>query len=152
MRTSPRGRELIELREDRRNEAYLDSRGRPTIGVGHTGPEVYLGLYWTNDQVDTAFEEDVLRFEAAVDASVTVPLNQDQYDALVSFSVNCGEWALRCGDHGGPCSILRALNARDYGGAAAAFRNWCNPPEVTSRRMGEMHQFMGDAFVARWPS
>lgn len=151
MKTSDLGRQLLEEREDRRHSAYQDTRGIWTIGVGHTGPEVCAGLVWSDAQIDAAFAKDLARFEAAVDASVKVPLTQNQFDALVSFSHNCGEWALRTGDHGGPCSILRALNAGDYAAAAAAFNNWCNPPEITSRRMGEKAQFLGTQFVARIP-
>lgn len=149
MKTSLQGIQLLEQRESKRNDVYLDSRGIPTVGVGHTGPDVHMGETWTDEEIEEVFAHDLERFERAVDASVTVPLAQNQFDALVSFSFNCGENALRYGDHGGPCSILRALNAGDYDGAASAFRNWCNPPEITSRRMGEMAQFTGTAFVPR---
>lgn len=149
MEISAQGIDLLTQREDKRNDAYLDSRNIPTIGVGHTGPEVYIGLHWTDEQVEEAFRQDLAKFEAGVNGCVTVPLNQNQFDALVSFSHNAGENALPHGDHGGPCSILRALNAGDYVSAASAFNNWCQPPEITSRRMGEREQFKGTAFEAR---
>jgi lysozyme len=98
MKMSDQGLALLIEREAKRNEAYLDSVGVPTIGVGHTGPEVHLGLVWTDQQVRTAFAHDLERFERAVNAAVTVPLEQFQFDALVSFSFNCGERALA---HGG---------------------------------------------------
>jgi len=148
---TPQGRRLLEEREDRKYVAYRDTRGFWTIGIGHTGPEVHEGLVWTDAQIDEAFERDLAIFEAAVDSAVTVPLTPNQRDALISFSHNCGRYALAYGDHGGPCSILRALNRGDYAGAAAAFNNWCNPPEITSRRMGEKAQFLGTAFVPRIP-
>lgn len=148
-KTSIQGIHLLTLREDRRNTAYLDSQGIPTIGVGHTGPEVHMGLVWSEGQIEAAFATDLARFEAAVNAAVKVPLNQNQFDALVSFSHNCGDQALAHGDHGGPCSILRALNAGDYAGAAAAFDNWHNPPEIATRRNGEREQFKGTRFEAR---
>src|SRR6185503_14715076 len=103
MKTSQRGIYLLTEREDRRSSAYLDSRGIPTIGVGHTGPEVHMGLVWSEGEIEAALAKDLARFEAAVTSAVKVPLNQDQFDALVSFSHNCGEGALVHGDHGGPC-------------------------------------------------
>jgi lysozyme len=149
MNTSQQGLQLLIAREDKRTAAYLDTRGIPTIGIGHTGPEVHMGLVWSEAQIEQAFDSDIAKFEAAVSAAVKVPLNQNQFDALVSFSHNAGQNALAHGDHGGPCSILRSLNAGAYAGAAAAFNNWCNPPEITPRRMGEKAQFMGTQFVAR---
>lgn len=49
---------LIQSDEGRSLDAYLDKKGIPTIGIGHTGPEVHLGLAWTDEQVDAAFAAD----------------------------------------------------------------------------------------------
>jgi lysozyme len=59
MKTSKQGLDLLTEREGVRYKAYLDSKGIPTIGVGHTGPEVRLGLVWTPDEVRIALEKDV---------------------------------------------------------------------------------------------
>lgn len=40
-------------------EAYLDPDGIPTIGDGHTGPEVQLGLVWSQEEADTHFAADL---------------------------------------------------------------------------------------------
>lgn len=149
MQTSTQGLQLLIEREAVRYKAYLDSKGIPTIGIGHTGPEVHLGLVWTDAQVRDTFARDIVRFEHAVTAAVTVPLKPHQFDALVSFSFNCGENALAHGNHGGPSSILRALNLGDYDGAGNAFNNWMADPEVVTRRAGEREQFRGTAFQAR---
>lgn len=150
MRTSGQGIGLLIAREDKRNKAYLDSRGIPTIGIGHTGPEVHLGLVWTDDQIAATFAADLAAFEAAVGDCVKVALLRHQFDALVSFSYNCGKSALsRGGAGGGPSGILRALNAGDYVGAAAAFDNWHLPPEIVSRRNAEREQFKGTSFEPR---
>lgn len=45
-----------------RNEAYPDplTRGAPwTIGVGHTGPEVFEGLVWSDDKVNQVLDADI---------------------------------------------------------------------------------------------
>lgn len=152
MKLSQQGIDLLIEREGSKNRAYQDTKGIWTIGVGHTGPEVYDGLYWTNDQIRAAFAEDIKRFEDSVNDCVTVPLKQHQFDALVSFAFNCGENALpHGGANGGPSSILRALNAGNYAAAGDAFNNWMADAEVRPRRAGEREQFKGNAFVARCP-
>jgi GH24 family phage-related lysozyme (muramidase) len=69
MKTSDQGLTILIDREAKRNKAYLDSVGVPTIGVGHTGPEVHMGLVWTDDEVKAAFAQDIQRFEQAVTES-----------------------------------------------------------------------------------
>lgn len=149
MKTSDQGIDLLIAREGLRTEAYLDSRGIPTIGVGHTGPEVHMGLVWTKEKCREVFVQDLERFEQAVNECVKLPLEQFEFDALVSFSFNCGERALAHGNNGGPSSILKALNAGNLTLAAAAFDNWHSPPEIAARRNGEREQFKGAAFEAR---
>jgi lysozyme len=152
MKLSDDGLNLLIAREGMRKRAYEDTKGVWTIGVGHTGPEVYDGLYWTEDQCRDAFRKDVARFEKAVNDCVKVPLKQYQFDALVSFAFNCGENALpHGGAGGGPSSILAALNAGNYDGAANAFNNWMADPSVVTRRAGEREQFAGRHFQARYP-
>lgn len=151
MKTSDQGLMLLMDREGRRHDAYLDSVGVPTIGIGHTGPEVHMGLHWTDEQIAAAFKKDIERFEKSVNDCVHVTLEQFQFDALVSFSFNCGTNALPHGGNGGPSGILRAVNARDFEMAAKAFDNWHIPPEITSRRNGEREQFKGTAFEPTIP-
>lgn len=144
MKTSAQGLDLLTQREGKRNDAYLDSVGVWTIGVGHTGPEVHSGLHWTDQQVEDALAKDVHRFEDAVNFAVTVPLNQHQFDALVSFSFNVGEQALKTS------TLVKKINAGDAD-AANQFDRWHIPPEIAPRRNGEKHQFIGDRFEARIP-
>lgn len=133
---STKGADLLILREGKRNKAYLDTKGIPTIGVGHTGPEVYLGLVWTDEQVMEAFKKDVQWAEEAVN-TVTQPLAQHQFDALVSFVFNIGAGAWN------RSTIKKLLNAGDFEAAAKQFDRWVIPPEITSRRMSEKAQFKG---------
>ena len=143
--TSDQGRELILEREGKRNDAYLDSVGVWTIGVGHTGPEVHAGLHWTDEQVDDALRADLDRFEDAVNNGVHVIIEQHQFDALVSFAFNVGVGAFTSS------TLLKKINAKEFDEAEAQFDRWHIPPEITSRRNGEKHQFIGDRFEARIP-
>ncbi len=151
MKISQQGLDLLIAREGKRNDAYRDSVGVWTIGVGHTGPEVHEGLHWTDEQIADAFRKDIGRFEKSVNDCVRVTLEQFQFDALVSFAFNCGTEALPHGGNGGPSGILRSVNARDFEMAARAFDNWHIPPEITSRRNGEREQFKGAAFEPTIP-
>src|SRR5258706_10508492 len=115
MKTSDEGLKALEDREGKRRKAYLDTKGIPTVGVGHTGPEVYIGLAWTDQQIEDALRDDVKEAEDCINESVKVPLTQNQFDALVSFVFNIGVTAFK------RSTLLRVLNTGDYKDAAACF-------------------------------
>jgi lysozyme len=137
MKTSEDGKQKLMKREGVRQRAYLDTKGIPTIGVGHTGPEVYMGLVWTMQQVEDAFADDIQWAEDAVNRYVTVPLEQHQFDALVSFVFNIGETQFR------RSTLLKTLNTGDYAEAAICFDMWHKPKEIIGRRDSEREQFRG---------
>jgi lysozyme len=135
MKLSEEGRKALIQREGKRNKAYLDTKGIPTIGIGHTGPEVYMGLAWTDQQIEDAFSDDVQWAEDAVNGYVKIELAQNQFDALVSFVFNIGETAFR------RSTLLKKLNAGDVAGATEQFDVWRIPKEIIGRRMQEKAQF-----------
>jgi lysozyme len=135
MKTSEDGLAKLVVREGKKNKAYKDTKGIWTIGVGHTGPEVTLGLVWGDSQIMDALEKDVKWAEDAVN-TVSSPLTQNQFDALVSFVFNVGATAFA------KSTMKRMLNAGDYNGAGKQFDNWHIPPEITGRRDSEKVQFM----------
>jgi lysozyme len=49
----------LKREESCRLLAYLDTEGVPTIGWGHTGPEVHLGLVWGQEMADQTLELDI---------------------------------------------------------------------------------------------
>lgn len=123
---SARGAALIADHEGKVNQLYNDPVGHCTIGIGHlvhlgncdgSEPEEFKrGL--SDQEVYDLFISDAKRYIDAVNDLVTVPLSQNQFDALVSFTFNLGEGALEG-------STLRSkLNAGDYEGAAAEFGKW----------------------------
>lgn len=141
MQMSPRGLQALIQREGSRLQAYPDTRGIPTIGVGHTGPEVHLGLSWTETQVQEALAKDIAWAEAEVNRCVTVPMTQNQFDALVSFTFNIGKTGF---DHS---SALRDFNA-GVTRAANDLLMWEIPPVLKTRRESERRQFLTPDGVA----
>jgi len=119
---------------------YNGKKDKWTIGFGCTSG-VYEGLVWTRAQADDAFLKELTTFEAAVNRMVTVDLNQNQYDALVSFAYNCGTDALE------KSTLLKKLNKGDYKGAADQFQYWNNVNHkpvkgLTQRRASEATIFL----------
>lgn len=157
MKTSAPGRALIEKFEGLILGAYDDFtdkivksgqrvRGTLTIGYGHTSaagpPKVYVGMRITREQADAILAADLASVEVEVEHLVKVPLNQNQFDALVSFQFNTGSLGKRGN------SLLRALNAKDYPGAARAFLLYNRSKGrvmsgLTRRRKAEKQLFEG---------
>jgi lysozyme len=111
--------DMIKAEESCRTEAYMDDRDVPTIGWGCTGPDIVLGLVWTQEQCDAELATRFATLEAQLSHIVKAPLSSEQYDALTSLVWNIGIGQFTAGPFG--CTILRRLNALDYSGAAAAW-------------------------------
>lgn len=141
------GAELIQSFEKCKLEAYPDpvTRGDPwTIGWGHTGDDVHEGKTITQAEADELFQADLRRFEDAVSRLVKVPLTDNQFGALVSFTFNLGAGALQSS------FLLRCLNVKNYAGAATQFEKWNHGhvngvlreiPGLTARRKAERALF-----------
>lgn len=69
----------------------MQIKGTLTIGYGHTGNDVKKGMKISLKEAEKLFKQDLQIFERAVNKVVKIPLNQNQFDALVSFTFNCGE-------------------------------------------------------------
>lgn len=90
MQLGPKGRALIKSFEKLRYQAYRDQRGVWTIGWGHTGPEVHEFMTCDDAKADLWLAQDVHNAVHAVINSLDVAVNQNQFDALVSFTFNVG--------------------------------------------------------------
>lgn len=88
MKTSKNGIEFIKSHEGFRLKAYTDSVGVWTIGYGHTGG-VKMGDVITEEQAEKFLIEDLETAENEIN-SHNLNLNQNQFDALVSFTFNLG--------------------------------------------------------------
>lgn len=141
--------DLIKKWEGLFLNAYIDPVGIPTIGYGTTrypnGQKVRLG-----ERISERDAEAYLRYECSEKAReisqlIQVPVNQNQFDALVSFSYNVGTGAFQ------GSTLLRKLNQGDYQGAANEFSRWVNGvvngvkqplPGLVSRRADEKQLFL----------
>jgi lysozyme len=137
---SGNGLDLIKRWEGCRTNAYKCPGGVWTIGYGHT-KDVKPGMMISHSKADDLLLEDLKVFESAVRCLVTVSLNQNQFDALVSFTFNVGEGALKSS------TLLRLLNSGNYTAAASQFGKWVYAgkqvlPGLVARREDECQLFM----------
>jgi lysozyme len=142
MTTSDDGRELIEGFEGLHLKTYICPAGRQTIGYGHTGSDVHSGLTITEEQADQLLDNDLHRFEIAVNNLVTVDISQNIFDALISFAFNLGAGNLQ-GSH-----LLMYVNQNNFDAAVKEFPRWDHANGVVvagllRRRNAEAAMFSG---------
>ena len=123
MKISEKGLSMIERFEGCLLKASNKLDGVWTIGYGQTGryygKRVRRGMTTTKAEAHAWLRDHSIKtYEDAVTQAVKVPLNQNQFDALVSFTYNVGVGALK------QSTALRKLNAGDYAGAADALTMW----------------------------
>lgn len=120
LQPSVRARTFVKGFEKLRLNAYLPTpHDVPTIGWGHTGPEVHLGLVWTVAQASAAFDADTAKFAAGLNKQLyRIPTTQGQFDALFSLAYNIGLAELRTS------TLLRLHKAGNYKAAADEFLKW----------------------------
>jgi len=118
MKASEKIKNFIKNQEGLRLNAYLCPARIWTIGYGHTGSDVVKGRVITKEQADSYFNNDITIHENNVSKLVKVPLNQNQFDALVSFEYNVGYGNFASS------TLLKLLNAKKYNDAAGQFGRW----------------------------
>ena len=95
MKTSQRGINFIKQFEGVRLTAYKCPAGVYTIGYGHTRG-VKRGMKITEEEASAFLAADLRNSEKAVERYDSVyHWNQNEFDALVSFTFNCGAANLR---------------------------------------------------------
>lgn len=140
MRISINGISLIKKFEGLRFEAYQDIVGVWTIGFGHTGLDVVRGLKIDESTAVELLHMDLRKFEDGINSYVKVQLNQNQFDALVSFCYNVGLGNFQ------KSTMLKAINAQNFSIAASQFPLWANAggkkvPTLVRRREDERELF-----------
>jgi RHS repeat-associated protein len=111
---------------------YDDPAGNCTVGIGHL---VHLGSCNGDisemdfeDGISTSdayelFQADVEAYELAVLHNTAVPLTQEQFDALVSFTYNVGIYAFATSD------LIEGLNQSDYDSVPGQLDEWVYAPD-----------------------
>ena len=132
MQMSENGQRKVAEWEGFKPRAYHDAGGKLTIGVGHllTRSELSAGKIWiqgeavryaaglSDRQVLDLLAQDLEGAENAVNEGVEVELQQNQFDALVSFCFNVGATAFK------NSTLLRGLNQGNYEEVPAQLRRW----------------------------
>mgnify|MGYP003598693782 CR=1 FL=1 len=123
MKISQNGLDIIHESESFSSVPYLCPSKIPTIGWGNTyyedGTKVTLNdKPISQKKGDELFSFILSEFETQILNLVKVPLNQNQFDALVSFAYNVGIGNFK------QSTLLKKLNNSDFIGASLEFKKW----------------------------
>lgn len=143
MRISQKGIDLIKKFEGVRLKSYICPAGVLTIGYGHTGSDVYPNQQITEEEAEQLLRKDTESAQQTVSSFVTAKINQNEYDALVSFTFNVGPTAFV------NSTLLRLLNhGADRKIVAGEFGRWVKAgsdqpvPGLVRRRDAEKTLFL----------
>lgn len=139
---------LLKDVEGWRDEPYLDSGGKCTIGWGHL---IEAGEFCpdkiTVEQGEKYLSDDIAKAERAINRTVKVPLKQNQFDSLVSFvyNIGAGAWAT--------CDSLGILNSGERHRMPARMMMWVKVDKngvkvvdegLINRRLKEVRLWQGE--------
>lgn len=117
MKLEQKGIELLKHFEGCELTAYQDSVGVWTIGYGHT-KGVSKGMTITQEQAEQMLLTELVEYEGYIKNMVTVPLTQNQFDALVVWIYNLGPTNF------GSSTLLKELNSGNYTAAGKEILRW----------------------------
>jgi lysozyme len=149
MKISKRGLELIEEFEGFRPYPYKCSAGVWTIGIGTTvypyGRKVGSNdPYITKEDAYRFLEADLLHREKEINSLIEVVLNQNQYDAIVSFVYNVGIGAFK------KSTLLRKLNANPCDPTIAyEFSRWNKVNREVSKGLTRRRDAESDLYFSK---
>lgn len=112
LRINEAGLAIIKESEGLRLDAY-ELSGRWYIGYGHSGATP--GSSITGADAEDLLVQDVSGAEVGVKRLVTVPVNENEFSAMVSLAYNLGVGGFS------RSPVLAKLNEGDHAGAADAF-------------------------------
>jgi len=117
MNISQEGLSLIKKFEGCELKAYKCAAGVLTIGYGST-KGVKEGDAITQEEADKLLLHEMEEYEGYINDMVNVDLEQNQFDAMVSWVFNLGPANLKAS------TLLKVLNAKDYEGVPAQIKRW----------------------------
>lgn len=112
------GIDLIKNAESLQLKTYLCPAGIPTIGWGHTGPEVKLGMTIDIGKAMDYLYRDIEAAAKVIREKVKTQLNANQFSALISFIFNLGAGNFITS------TLLKKINQGDFANAAMEFPRW----------------------------
>ena len=121
LKTSQNGLEFIAKWEGCILHPYKDVAGYRTIGVGHLikpGENFPDGVPITKEKALEILANDVKACEDSLKLRINVPLNQNQFDAMISFGFNCGTGMYILSD------VCKSLNQGNYKDVPTLLLNW----------------------------
>lgn len=143
---SAKGIELIQSFEGCILHPYRDIAQIPTIGWGSTHYPDGTPVQMTDRPIDMAMADNLMRsdlatFQDVVNHVVRQEINQNQFDALVSFCYNVGPNNFK------KSTLLRYLNTANFNDAAGEFLKWdmaggVHSPGLKHRRELEQGLFL----------
>lgn len=117
--TGVQGINIIKKYEGLRLDKYQDATGKWTIGYGHLIlPNELFAKRLTQEEANSLLMCDLKKTEEGIRRYVTSHLNQNQFDALVSFTFNLGVNNLK------GSTLLRLINQGLFVEAAVQFLRW----------------------------
>ena len=151
MSISQRGIDLIKSFEGFRGKAYkaLSTEKYYTIGYGHYGADVYEGMTITKEEAERLLRSDLVKYTGYVNTflnTYNITVNQNQFDALTSFTYNVGNvWKNQ--DFSLKRYLINGINNYSADQITTAFRNWNKSggkviPGLTRRREAEAKLFL----------
>jgi lysozyme len=140
MKINQKGLDLVKSFEGCKLTAYQDSGGIWTIGYGTTGANVVEGLTIDQTTADKWLMDRLNQTGDEVFGYVHVPLNDNQFSALVSFAYNVGIGNFK------HSTLLTLLSGGDYKSASDEFLKWDKIkgvvyPGLLRRRLAEQTLF-----------
>lgn len=117
-KTPPQGIELIKYFEGYSSKEYLCPAGYRTIGYGHKCLDGEIYNVICQEFALQLLMIDLQNFEFAVLRNIDVPLSDNQYAALISFTYNLGPAALQ------RSTLRQKINYGDYDEITSEFLRW----------------------------
>jgi len=112
-----KGTKILKFFEGCKLTAYQDSVGVWTIGYGHT-KGVLEGMTITQEGAEQLLQTELEEYEGYIEKYVTVPLTQNQFDALVCWVYNLGPTNFK------NSTLLKELNSGNYTAAGKEITRW----------------------------
>ena len=144
MKISQEGIDLIKHFEGCELESYRCSANVLTIGYGTT-KNVVEGMKISQHQAEELLMKDLEEFEEYVEDLIDVPLEQNQFDALVAWTYNLGPTNLKTS------TLRKVLNKGAYDDVAEQIKRWNKAngkvlKGLVRRRNAEAELFNGNAW------